>query len=440
MMALAAVSACGARTPLDVVRDTGDAAMGADATRACEETSPAGTVLWRTTLTQERSLTGPLAADADGTTYFARDPALLGMPDTRAPALYALDRCGRVRWSAAWPHFQNRSVLVHAMRVGPNLLVGDGDLQAFDAATGRHGWTLDLVQLARTLGIGDVTGSNALRRLVADASGVVYAMIQSPEQLGVLRVDASGAARLVLRAPLHPNASDVTDMVLDAAGHLVFAVTDTNVSPGPGVLYSFTTDGAQVYALHLAVVDYLDHLTAGDGYVLLGDTGTLVSDAGRTLRTLERFVGPAAVDGVGNIFTLLRRTGDDAGMQRLDPSGTPRWTASVQGGYAFSYTGGPLLGQRSVYSVYYRTATTADGGVTSATVLHAVDRVSGAAARFEFAGSWQGNALLLTGGVVVFAIGGAAVAVSTGGDEPAQDGYWPTPHGGNDQRGAARGR
>ncbi len=433
-----AMSACGARTPLDVA--TTDAATSGDASATCDQRLPAGAVQWRRPLTQGRFLTGPLAADADDTTYFAWDPALAGLPRNGPPAVYALDRCGRVRWRSDWEHFENRSVLVLALRSNGSLVVGDGDLQSFDAATGRHRWTVDLVAFARGVSLGDVSGSNALRRLVADTSGDLYAMIQSRELLGMVRVSADGVARLVFRAPINAGRSEVTDMVIDSAGHLVFVVTDTNVSPGPGAVYAFRRDGAPVYALRLPEVNYQDHLSVGDGYVVLGDTGTLVSNEGRVLRSLGAFTGGVAVDTRGALYTLLRRTGDDAGMQSLDAAGAVRWSASLRGGYAFSYEGGPLLGRRDAYSVFYRSSTGADGGVTSAAVLQSVDRASGASTTYEFPGAWQGRALLLTSGLVVFAVGDSVMAVSTGGDGPALDAFWPTPHGANDQRGAPRGQ
>ncbi len=405
----------------------------------CDQRLPAGAVQWRTQLAQTRGLTGPLAADADDTTLFAWDPALAGRPLTGTPTLYALDRCGHIRWRSDWEHFENRSVIVHTLISRGSLVVGDGDLQSFDVATGRHRWTVDLVAFARGVSLGDVSGGNSLRRLVADASGDIYAMIQSRELLGLMRVSAEGVARLVFRRPINAGRSDVTDMVLDSAGHLVFAVTDTNVSPGPGALYSFTRDGQPVYTLRVPMMNYQDHLSVGDGYVLLGDTGTFVSNGGRELRSLGAFTGGAAIDTSGTLYTLLRRRGDDAGMQSLDAMGATRWSASLRGGYAFSYEGGPLLGRRNVYSAFYHSTSVADGGVASSAVLQSVDRMSGASTVYEFAGAWLGDAMLLSSGIVVLAVDGAAMAVSTGGDAPATDALWPTPHGGNDQRGTPRG-
>ncbi len=433
-----AFSACGARTPLDVTPT--DAATASDASVRCSSLLPAGAVQWRTTLTQQRALSGPLAASVDDTTYFAWDPALVGLPRMGPPALYALDRCGGVRWRSGWEHFQNRSVMVHALISNGNLIVGDGDLQSFDAATGLHRWTVDLVGLAHSVSLGDVSGSNALRRLVADRVGDVYAMIQSRELLGVVRVSSDGVARLVFRAPINAGVSNVTDMVIDSAGHLVFAVTDTNVSPGPGVLYAFRRDGAPVYALRLPEVNYQDHLSVGDGFVVLGDTGTFVSNEGRVLRSLGAFTGPAAIATDGTIYTLLRRSGDDAGMQSFDATDALRWSAPLRGGYAFSYEGGPLLGWGNVYSMYYRSSSLADGGVASAAVLQSVHHYFRASATYEFAGQWQGRALLLSTGFVVFALDGSVLSVSTGGDAAPLDVFWETPHGANDQRGAPHGQ
>lgn len=425
--------ACGARTPLQ------DPDVDASLTPTCRPSAPLGAVAWRSTLTSERGLVGPLAADAQSDTFFAIDPALVSRPSSAPPTLLSLDRCGAPRWRVAWTHFQNRSVLVHGLVTQGRLLVGDGDLQAFDAATGAHLWTLDLVAYAAAQGLGDVTGSNALRRIVADLDGVAYALVQSRDLAFVLRVDATGAASTLLRVPTTPDRSSVGDLVLDAGGRLVFPLTFTNVSPGPGALYAFTRAGAMRYRLELPVVNYLDQITVGADYVLSGDTGTFVADDGSVRLDLGRFVGPGATSAAGELYTVRRRAGDDAGLAAYDARGRERWSAPLTYGYAFSNDAGPYLGQRNVWAVFTRFESARDGGTRVLQVLQAASRATGAASTFAFPGSNAGQALLLPAGIVVFTLDGDAVGVSTGGDLPADDALWPGSHGGFERRGAPRG-
>src|SRR5271165_193701 len=87
--------------------------------------TPAGQILWQTDLVSDRYLTGPLAADPQGNTYFADDGALWGGMVDGGSTLLSLDPCGNLRWRKPWDHFYNDTVGTHVMVSGSRLVASN---------------------------------------------------------------------------------------------------------------------------------------------------------------------------------------------------------------------------------------------------------------------------------------------------------------------------
>ncbi len=438
LASLALFAAACART---VVPVDSDAATDAPANLACDAAAPLGTVRWRTPIGHDRFLVGPMAADPAGNTYFVHDSTLLGVADPE-PFIVSLDRCGAMRWRAPWQHPNNRSVLPHVTLAGSRILAANVDLHAFDATSGAAQWTLDLVAFAAREGLGDVSGSNAIRSVVVDASGNAFVMLWSPDTISIVRVDPNGTPRTLTRITDVPRNGEATDLVLDAQGNFEAAFTDTNVTPGPGALRSFGPDGAQRWITHTPALGYLDHLTVGSNFVVSGDTGTIFSTIdGSIVRELGvQYAGPGGTDAADNLYVFDNAPSSGRGrLASFDRAGTRRWTSTIEGYLAFAHDAGPLLGEHTGFYVFDGFDTQRDGGTLARQVLVAFDLASGTQSVFTYPGAGSGHALLTTAGMV-FVVGGDAVAISSGGEVPDASGTWVTPRGDIDRRGAARGR
>jgi hypothetical protein len=276
--------------------------------------------------------------------------------------------------------------------------------------------------------------------MAGGADGSLYVLLQSLDTIAIVRVDESGTPTIVTRTTGISSQASGTDLVIDSHGSFVFGVTDANMSPGPGVVHSFTSDGTQRFATHLPILDYQDHFAVGTGEVISGDTGTVLGNDGLVIRRLDvQFAGPQAIDTASTSYSFESVSSAGIVLTSFDAMGTRRWRASLSGPLAFTYGSGPFLGERNGFIVFDQIASGTDAGTSVTQLLVAFDLASGSPRMFPFPGRGSGHAVFTSHGDVVFAVEGTVVSVSTGGEVPAADAIWPGPHGGADQRGAALG-
>ena len=446
------LAACGSRTglnaggPLDASsRDAVvlDAPPGLDVTPvACPgsvPSTPAGQVLWQTPLVSDRYLTGPLAADPQGNTYFVDDGALRGGRVDGGSRVLSLDDCGHVRWNQPWDHFYNDSVGTHVLLSRSRLVASNGDVTAFDLTSGDVLWRADMVAFGSQTGIGDLSQRDSLGAMAAAADGTIFLLANTRIGSFVLTIDASGTPSLLAQIPqAMPDAGGMaTDVIVDALGDLRVPITFTNVNPGPGAIVHLSRSGQVVDAQNLSTVMYQDHLMSAPAYLVSEDTGSVLGLAGGSLGTLgTRFAEPLVLDGQGALYAISDSSSAGEAVSAWAPDRSPRWTTNLLGNGFFEFTGGPLLGDGA--NVWLLRQVLQPSNATT-TLVAAFDRATGAQQGWSFADESPGFALIVPPGELVFVLGQRAVALSTGGEGPGTS-AWPTFRGGNDQRGAAAGQ
>jgi len=404
--------------------------------QVCARDTPAGTVIWKTTLVTDRYLVGPMAADPSGATYYVDDGFLFGGVVDGGSTIMSLDPCGNPRWRTPWNHFYNDSVTTHLMVSGSRLIAVNGDVRAFDLSTGDELWTADLVTWAREQGLGDVSGSDSIMAPVVTADGTVYLTAYTASQTWLLSIDMTGAPSLVAPVPDTADGGFATDLIVDNVGNLDVPVVFTHVSPGPGEIVSFAHDGGVQWEAQLPQLGYQDHLMSGATSLLNEDTAGLFGFGGTIVGQLQaQFSKPAVVDSQGDFFAISAASSAAITAGSWAPDGTPRWSTNITSGGFYGYNGGPLLGDGS--HVFYLSQLY--DGTTETASVESLEQASGALVTWTFADRSPGYMLLTPAGELVFTMGTYAIALSSGGELPA-DTVWPAPRGGVDQRGVARGQ
>jgi outer membrane protein assembly factor BamB len=395
-------------------------------------------VLWRTRLATDLHLTGPLAADPSGATYFAYDPSVLGQPGR--PSLISIDSCGNVLWRVPWDHRKVDYVRLYLMVSGDRLIAHYGDVQAFDLVTGQHLWTADIAGLIGSSKI-------FIDTPVAAADGTVYLVamdVAAPATTtSIVAIDSNGAARVLGPVPNVKDTTFVTDLILDSTGQFDLSLTGGNVfrtGGTPGTINTFRRDGSLAQITAVPNVLPGTSLLAGPGLVLNEASGTSLGPGGEVLGHLGiSAVWSAVMDAQSNVFGITQ--GEGPVVTKFDPAGSVRWKSAPFRGAPNNEPGaGPLLADGA--HVFFL-ADVWDGGSTGRTgVLAAIDTETGAQTtwRFPGGGASDGPLLLTPAAELVFKVGGEVVAVSSGGERPPMDAPWPTCRGGIDQRSAALGQ
>jgi hypothetical protein len=399
-------------------------------------TTPAGQVLWQTTLVTDRYLVGPLAADPSGATYYVDDGFEVGGVVDGGSRIMSLDECGNLRWNKPWSHYYNDSVSTHLVVSGSRLIASNGDVRAFDLATGDELWTADLVTWGNQQGLGDLSGSDSLGAPAVTADGTVYLTAYSMAQTWLLAIDTTGAPSVVAPVPGTTDGGFATDLIVDNAGQLDVSVVFTNVTPGPGAIVSLGRDGGVGWQVPMMSMGYQERLMSGTSFVLAEDSATVLDLGGGVRGSLGGgFAKPAVVDAPGAIYAIsaVSSAGMTVGAWNADLS--TRWSTVLPGNTFYEYTGGPLLGDGS--HLFFLQQLNAGTSITTA--VSALDQQTGTQVAWPFAEESPGYMLLTPTGELVFTLGQRAVALSSGGEKSA-DTLWPTPRGGIDQRGVAKGQ
>jgi hypothetical protein len=399
--------------------------------------TPAGQIVWQTDLVTDRYLTGPLAADPQGNTYYVDDGALWGGHVDGGSRVMSLDDCGRLRWNQPWEHYDNGSVGTHVMVSGSRLIASNGDVMAFDLTSGDVLWQADMVSFASQAGIGDLTQSDTLGATAAAADGTVYVVVNTQVGSWVVAIDTSGMPSVLASLPpVVMKGGEATDIILDAAGNLDVPMSFTNVNPGPGQIVSLSRSGQLLATTMVNAITYQDHLMSTKMALVSEDQGIVVGLGGGVVGTLgTQLAAPAVLDGAGVLYAFSSVTSAGQAVSAWAPDLTPLWTTNLVGNAFFELTGGPLLGDGSHVWVLQQVSVSQP----YMTAVSAFDRARGTQMGWSFPGESPGFAILVPPGELVFAIGTRAVAISTAGEGPGTS-LWPTFRGGNDQRGAAAGQ
>jgi hypothetical protein len=350
-------------------------------------------VLWQTTLTTDTYLVGPMAADPSGDTYFAHDGFLFNSTVAGGSSIIALDPCGIVRWRVPWNHAQKQDEQAFLMMSGERLIAENGDVEAFELASGAHLWTADLSGLA---GAGDLSGAY-LGAPVAASDGTSYLTATNDEgATWLLAIDASGVAKVLASVPnIAPNGSPMA-LILDSAGRLDLSLVESNVFRAPGAIDVFGRDGSLEITTPLANVGPENLLMSGTGFVLNESTGDLVGlDGGVWGRLPVAPDEPAVIDAQGNVFAVGQSTA--LRVSRLDLAGVVRWGAGFPGA-VWEYYGGPVLGDGQQL---FFLAQTLDADNQEGATLAAIDVDDGTSVTWSFPGFTPGYMLLTAAGGVI---------------------------------------
>jgi PQQ-like domain len=402
---------------------------------ACVATNlgaPLGAPLWKTTVTSDRFLWGPFAADPSGATYFADDGSLLGDYE-QEPTLLSLDGCGAVRWRVPWNHAAAQAGGIYMMISGDRLIAEFGDIQAFALSDGSHLWTVDPSALGGPTGVymGTPVGAD---------TGDVYLPLTTPEGVRLVAIDSTGSASVLATVPNAVANGWTTDLILDATGRLDLSLTQTNdfASPTtPGVVDTFRRDGTLDLTTTVANLDPWNRLIAGpDAFLNEGSASWIGPDGSvtATIGTMEIF--SAAMDAQGDLFASVippPSSSTRPAIAKFDATGVQVWATSFPDGPINNGpASGPVLGDAS--NVYFL-AQGVDGFA-----IAALDVETGAQTTWPFEGTTSESLLLTPAGVLVFTAGGQVVGLSSGGARPPANAPWPTGLGGIDARSAAVGQ
>jgi hypothetical protein len=433
-MGVAAPTACGSRTGLGA-NPASDASPEASPAPAlpCAGTGAPGSIAWQTPLGSAAdaggtTFVGPLAAGPDGTTYFVGSVG-------RYPSDYsiaALDSCGHVAWqtdgTATGPSTQARlSVLVS----GDQVVVQWGAVDAFDRATGRPLWHVDLNAIAgENLGFDDQA---EIGPAAASKDGTVFVVFETSSKATLLAIDPGGVASTVATTR---DDGDLISLVLDADGQL--DVLFNSAIDGARV-ESFTRAGAHAFASSFQCsAGFLGNLASGSDF--------LVMESGPCVMTLKGAPGftptPNPPDSGGFSSIVIDANddlivnGSDSTLARFDSTGRQRWSTKL----AHYAVAGPLLGTGGTVFVVESDVGPGSSGTANVVIL------DGASGSVEASGPGVPATdvgvyfALLTAAQHVVVLSGNVVTAFAAGQVASPDAQWPTPLGGPDQRNAARGQ
>jgi outer membrane protein assembly factor BamB len=472
-LALAAgVLACGARTMLDVLSvplegavnvspdsgapvDSGaladSAAPPTDADAqpdvaieiACAAMGPPGTIAWTATLGAGMGdaaaglVIGPLAADSRGTTYYVvQTPA---QPGLYFYTLVAVDACGHALWwTDAGPAPPGGLGSLRVLVSPSQVVINWTNIDAFDPATGRRLWSVDLTALAERYEI-LVEAPSA-----GSADGTTY--------LGVQIGDA-GAAAIVSFSPTGATSLIATtdhegspaSLIVDAEGHLDLLSTSNDPNVQTGYVDTFTLAGTPLFASVLSCEPVWDAVLAS------GQSFEVVS-SGPCVLTLEGMPGfsPAptpldgssqiVIDGQDNLYVAGSTDQNLSMLVSFDPAGQVRWSSPLVGQPVFG--GALVLGAGGTLFVLEEPPSTTQPPTT--VTLSARETTMGTVVwskTFPLPAESEGaSVMLLTpANQLIFAAGDTVTSVAAGVGT-SMDAEWPTVMGDLGQRAAARGQ
>jgi outer membrane protein assembly factor BamB len=405
----------------------------------CTPTSAPGTIAWQTSLGGGASLDGggmvfegPLATDDAGTTYF------LGTVG-QYPSTYtvvALDSCGRQLWETAGTKTGLSSQVRTSVFVNGDQVVVQWDaVDAFDRATGRHLWNVDLNTIAGEDLAGD--DSAEIGPSAAAADGTTFVVFETSSLATLVAISPGGAPTTVATTP---DDGDLISLIVDAAGQLDILF---NSAIDGAYVESFTRAGARAFS---------DAFSCNAGFLgtLASASDFLVMQTGPCVLTLQGAQGfsptPAppndgdyagiVIDAQNNLYA----NGSSSTLFSFDDGGHERWMVPLAN-YA---VGGPLLGAGGQLFVVEVNLSTMPAPTVATFV--AIDASTGALAWSRDVPT-TGNPsilgylpVLLTAAQQLVIISDNLVTSVAAGQRPSADAEWPTPLGGPDQRAAALGQ
>jgi hypothetical protein len=454
-----ASSHCGSRSGvLDVsVRDAGTEAAPTDPCLAPQldvvcagalASAPAGSEVWSTSLDiGTDNLIGPAAADPSGNTYY-----LAAESSLYVNKVFAVDACGALRWETSVESLlQGTRYIPQVMVVdGRLLLVGVGSITALELATGDHAFTADIDGFAKKGGLGVSPGKvQALGYTAARSDGTVFTAVANDLDVWIVSFDKQGTIKPVVNVPKYLSSFSYSlgaqQFVIDAAGHLVLA---GGASSSGKLVRAFTAAGGAAFEVELpnwgggrSLAGGPDFLT-GDGAWLIDLNGTLRNENPTAAGKYVSWSGPTAVDAEGSLF-LGGGEADplSSGLSyhvlgSFSSSGAPRWRTALDE----TIFSGPILGDGG--QLFVVTAESFDPG--SSQHLVAVALNNGAElwrVALPEVGERPPSWLLLNdAGALIVTRQNQVRAFSSGGAKSPRCAWWPTPHGGPDQRVAAFGK